>query len=66
MTAGPPVTEFNCPNCAVSYKLVRVEVNVTSPYREITCLKCGGPLNGRDGRSILKYFLAAEPSGQTV
>jgi DNA-directed RNA polymerase subunit RPC12/RpoP len=54
-------SDFRCPTCGAQYKLVRVEANLADADREITCLKCGGPLNGREGRFILKYFLADEP-----
>jgi hypothetical protein len=49
-----------CPNCDAQYKVVRVEVSPTDTFREITCLSCGGPLQGRDGKSALKYFLAGD------
>jgi predicted Zn finger-like uncharacterized protein len=62
MTAKrPSVTEFKCPNCEARYKVVRVEASAIGADREITCLRCGGPLNGREGRFILKYFLTAQP-----
>ena len=50
-----------CPNCAAQYKVVRIEVVPTDAFREITCKACGGPLQGREGRSIFKYFLVSEP-----
>ena len=56
--------DFQCPNCSAPYKLVHVEANSLGADQEITCLKCGGPLNGREGRFILKYFLADEPRRQ--
>jgi len=49
-----------CPSCDAQYKVVGVEVNPTDKFREITCLSCGGPLQGRDGKSALKYFLASK------
>ncbi len=49
---------FECPNCAAKYKLVRVEApREPTTDRAITCLSCGGPLNGREGPFVLKYFL---------
>jgi len=47
---------FNCPNCGAEYKLVRVEADPTTKIRELTCVKCGGPLHARVGRFVLKYF----------
>jgi predicted RNA-binding Zn-ribbon protein involved in translation (DUF1610 family) len=59
-----PVTEatpFDCPNCGAQYKLVRVETNETLPDQQLTCRKCRGPLHGREGRFVLKYFLVDRP-----
>jgi hypothetical protein len=46
-----------CPNCGALYRLVRAEAGPESGDREITCRSCGAPLQGREGRFILKYFL---------
>ena len=59
-----PVTEttpFDCPNCGAQYKLVRVETHETLPDQQLACRKCGGPLHGREGRFVLKYFLVDRP-----
>ena len=48
---------FKCPNCGSQYKLVRVEAEPDPSHGRIECHHCGGPLNGREGRFILKYFL---------
>jgi len=53
---------FKCPNCDALYKVVRVEAG-PAKTREITCRKCGGPLRGREGQHVLKYFLL-RPSGE--
>jgi predicted RNA-binding Zn-ribbon protein involved in translation (DUF1610 family) len=50
-------TPFDCPNCGAQYKLVRVETDENLPDQQLTCRKCGGPLHGREGKFILKYFL---------
>jgi hypothetical protein len=51
-------TQFECPNCAAKYEVVRVEAPPGPTLdREITCLSCGGPLHGREGPFFLKYFL---------
>ena len=55
-------TQFECPNCAAKYEVVRVEAPPRPTIdREITCLSCGGPLHGREGRFLLKYFLTERP-----
>jgi hypothetical protein len=44
--------------CAAKYEVVRVEAPPRPTIdREITCVSCGAPLNGREGQLILKYFL---------
>jgi predicted RNA-binding Zn-ribbon protein involved in translation (DUF1610 family) len=55
---------FKCPNCGSQYKLVRVEADPAATYGQIECPRCGGPLNGRDGKFILKYFLVDHPRRQ--
>lgn len=47
---------FNCGNCGAPYEVVRVEAPVTAD-RVIACLSCGVPLEAREGRFVLKYFL---------
>jgi predicted RNA-binding Zn-ribbon protein involved in translation (DUF1610 family) len=54
-------TQFECPNCGTRYKLVRVETDEVLPDQQLTCLKCGGPLHGREGKFMLKYFLVDRP-----
>ena len=50
--------QFHCPNCNAEYKIVRVEAPPgPTTDREITCLCCGGPLHGCEGKLLLKYFL---------
>jgi predicted Zn finger-like uncharacterized protein len=56
MMALPSAIPFECPNCAAQYKVVRVEADITTTDREITCTDCGAPLDGRDDRFVLKYF----------
>jgi hypothetical protein len=50
-------TPFACPNCDARYEVVRVEANTAGGGEQLTCRRCGAPLNGREGRFILKYFL---------
>jgi hypothetical protein len=52
---------FKCPNCGSQYKLVRVEAEPDPSHGRMECRHCGGPLNGREGRFILKYFLIDRP-----
>ena len=55
-----PAAPFDCSNCGAQYKVVRVEAPPGPPTdREITCLNCGGPLSGREGAFLLKYFLVS-------
>ena len=54
----PPPIEFHCSNCGARYEIVRLKAPLeptTGP--EITCLTCGAPLHGREGKFVLKYFL---------
>ena len=48
---------FTCPNCGAFYQLVKAEAGPETDIREITCCACGGPLVGREGKFVLKYFL---------
>ena len=59
MAGGRPRT-FDaslCPNCKAFYQVVKVEAGPETADSEITCRVCGGPLAGREGDFILKYFL---------
>jgi predicted RNA-binding Zn-ribbon protein involved in translation (DUF1610 family) len=49
-------TRVACPTCGAEYKVVRVEAKVMPGEGQLTCTSCGGPLNGREGRFVLKYF----------
>ena len=60
------VTPFACPNCGAQYKLVRVETNEALPDQQLACRKCGGPLHGREGRFVLKYFLVDRPGRRAL
>ena len=57
----PLSVPFNCPYCGARYEVVRVEEQSRPSDREVTCLNCGGPLHGREGRFLLKYFLTDRP-----
>jgi hypothetical protein len=48
---------FTCPNCKAFYQVVKVEAGPETADSEITCRVCGGPLAGREGDFIFKYFL---------
>lgn len=50
-------SQFQCPNCDARYQVVRIEAETVTVDRELTCLRCGAPLQGREGRFVLKYFL---------
>ena len=51
---------FACPNCNALYQVVKVEAGPETADSEITCRVCGGPLAGREGKFVLKYFLLRE------
>jgi hypothetical protein len=51
----------NCPHCNAHYRLVRAEAGPESSTGRIECRECGGALNGRDGRFVLKYLLVDKP-----
>jgi len=56
-------TRFECPNCAAKYEVVRAEApREPTTEREVACLSCGEPLSGREGPSVLKYFLIERPN----
>ena len=46
------------------YHLVHAEGGPDLSDSELTCLTCGGPLQGRKGRFVLKYFFV-DKDGQT-
>ena len=50
-------TPFECAQCGAKYKLVRAEADEQTIDCQITCRKCGAPLQGRQGNAVLKYFL---------
>ena len=54
---------FNCANCGALYKVVRVEAP-TAADRDIACLSCGVPLEAREGRFALKYFLVGRAAAR--
>jgi len=58
--ATQSATSFDCPNCGARYKLVRVESDKVDLDGQIVCRRCGAPLQGREGKYILKYFLVGE------
>ena len=53
----PSFISFTCPNCDALYQVVKAEPGPETVDREIACRSCGGPLAGRDGKFVLKYFL---------
>jgi len=58
---------FHCPTCTAKYEIVRVEAPPgPTTDREIVCVACGGPLHGREGKFLLKYFLVERPRHATT
>jgi hypothetical protein len=55
MPPGRPA--FNCPNCNALYQVLKVEAGPETVNRQATCRTCGGPLPGREGKFVIKYFL---------
>ena len=53
----PSFNSFTCPNCDALYQVVKAEPGRETVDREVACRSCGGPLAGRDGKFVLKYFL---------
>jgi predicted RNA-binding Zn-ribbon protein involved in translation (DUF1610 family) len=49
-------TPFACPTCGAEYKVARIEASPKPDEGQLICPSCGGPLNGREGRFVLKYF----------
>ena len=43
--------------CIALYHIIKVEGGSESDDRQITCRTCGGPLRGREGKFVFKYFL---------
>ena len=56
MSDRVPPSPFRCPNCKASYQVVKVAAAQVLCEAQLTCLSCGGPLNEREGRYVLKYF----------
>ena len=44
------------PNCDATYHVVKAEVEPEFAHRETTCRTCGGPVPGREGKFVMKYF----------
>ena len=57
---APSFNPFTRPNCDAYYQVVKVEAGPETDNREIVCRACGGPLAGREGKFVLKYFLLRE------
>jgi hypothetical protein len=59
-------TSFHCPHCDALYELIKVEAGSETVDRQITCRACGGPLPGREGHYILKYFMLRKAGRRQV
>ena len=62
MAGGRPraFDTFTCPSRKALYQVVKVEAGPETVDSEINCRVCGGPLAGREGKFVLKYFLLRE------
>ena len=54
---------FECPHCKAKYDAVRMEAPPVEADTEIICISCRGPLRGREGPFVLKYFLVSRREG---
>jgi hypothetical protein len=52
---SPPL--FTCPSCKALYQCVKIEAGPETADNEIRCQICSGPLVGREGKFVLKYYL---------
>jgi predicted RNA-binding Zn-ribbon protein involved in translation (DUF1610 family) len=57
---------FKCPNCDALYQVIKVEAGPETVNHELTCRACGGPLAGREGNFVLKYFLLRKAGRRQV
>jgi hypothetical protein len=56
----PPPSDFHGSNCGAMYEIVRLEAPPgPTTGGEITCLSCGTPLHGRDGKFVLSLQVVA-------
>jgi hypothetical protein len=63
---GVSESSFSCPKCNALYHLIKVESGPETVDQEISCRSCGGPLQGREGGLVLKYFLINRPRVQAL
>jgi hypothetical protein len=49
---------FKCPTCKALYQVVKVEAEPETT--DWACQVCGGPLAGREGKFVPKYFFLRE------
>jgi hypothetical protein len=47
------------PKLRAHYKVVRMESDAIDVEGQIVCRRCGAPLQGREGKYVLKYFLVS-------
>jgi formylmethanofuran dehydrogenase subunit B len=55
---APSIDRFTCPTCRALCDVLKVEAGPETIFRDVTCRVCGGPLAGREGKFVLKYFLS--------
>jgi hypothetical protein len=48
---------FNCPHCNALYQIVKAAAGPESADHEVACRVCDGPLPGREGNFVVKYFM---------
>jgi uncharacterized paraquat-inducible protein A len=50
------LSRFNCINCDALYEVKYVEDETVAVDHELACVRCGAPLQARQGRFVLKYL----------
>jgi hypothetical protein len=53
----PSFISFTCAHCQALYHVVKVEAGPETTEAEVTCLACGVPFAGREGKFVLKYLM---------
>jgi hypothetical protein len=53
---------LRCENCNAAYRVIKVDAGPETVDRQVACCVCSASLPGRDGNTVLKYFLTGKPS----
>ena len=67
MLPSSATPRFECPHCGGRLQAGPSRAaEFVMIYRQITCRKCGAPLQGRQGNVVFKYFRAHQPGALSV